>query len=126
VNEVDVDPVDLCDELRERVEPLLDPSEVVVRHPIVGELLNRRQLYALRAIFDQLLAGPPCRRYASTKVLQSLIRNFDVEGSDFDPFTNWTAHSGLLSSDHASIYANEAMMAEGGANDACAPPSHPD
>src|SRR3712207_2184414 len=115
VDEVDVHPVDLGDELRERVQPLLDPSEVVVRHPIAGELLQRLELDTLRAIFDQLLAWPPCRRYASAKVGQVLLRNVDAERSDRDPFPSWIGHSGPLSLDRASIYADEAMV-EGAAN----------
>jgi hypothetical protein len=39
---MDVHAVDLGRELREFVQPLVDPSEVVVGYPIAGELPKRR------------------------------------------------------------------------------------
>src|SRR5262249_5081515 len=56
VDEVDVDAVDLGPELRQRVQPGLDPADVVVRRPVAGERLDRRELDALRAVGDELLA----------------------------------------------------------------------
>ena len=47
LDEVDVDPVDLGDELRHRVQSLLDPSEVVVAGPVARQLLDGRQRHAL-------------------------------------------------------------------------------
>ena len=64
VDEVDLDPVDLGRELRQRVEPRLALAPVVVGRPVAGELLQRRQLHALRPIRDELLgwasAWPRC------------------------------------------------------------------
>ena len=82
VDEVDLDPVDLGRELRKRVQPVLDPSEVVVRHPVAGELLQRLELDALRAVFDQFLAGPARRLDPPAHVVDSLLGNLDVEGPD--------------------------------------------
>jgi len=64
---------------------------------------------------SNLIEQPASESDASAEVDEILFRNVDAEGSDFDPFTNWTGHSGLLSLDRASIYANEAMV-EGDAN----------
>jgi hypothetical protein len=47
VDEVDVEAVDLGDEVRESVQPGLDPPEVVLGAPIADELLHRRELHAL-------------------------------------------------------------------------------
>ena len=47
VDEVDVDTVDLGDELREGVEPLFDPPEVVLVQPVARECLRCCQLHAL-------------------------------------------------------------------------------
>ena len=58
VDEVDVEAVDLGQELREGVQPRLEPAEVVVVAPVAGELLHRRQLHALRRVGDGLLLGP--------------------------------------------------------------------
>ena len=48
VNEMNVEPVDLGDELRQGVQLRLDLPPVVVRLPIARELLNGRELDALR------------------------------------------------------------------------------
>ena len=47
VDEVDVETVDLGDELRQRVQPRLEPPEVVLGAPVAHELLHRRELHAL-------------------------------------------------------------------------------
>ena len=47
VDEVDVEPVDVGDEVGQGVQPRLDLAPVIVVRPIVGELLHRRQLHAL-------------------------------------------------------------------------------
>ena len=60
--------------------------QVVVRRPVARELLHRRELHALRAIFDELLAGPARRGDAAAQVDEFLFRNLDGEGSDCDLF----------------------------------------
>jgi hypothetical protein len=97
VDEVDVDPVDLGRELGERVELRLGLAPVVVGLPVARERLERRQLHALRPIFDELLAGPACRRYASAEVVQVLLRNVNAEGAH-----SGLGHGGLLSVNCAS------------------------
>src|SRR5881396_2455281 len=52
VNEMYVQPVDLGDEIRQGVQSRLDLAPIVLRRPIVGELLHRRELWALRLICD--------------------------------------------------------------------------
>ena len=58
VNEVDIDAVDRCHELRQRVELGLRLSPVVAGAPILDERLELRELYALRLVIDRLLVGP--------------------------------------------------------------------
>ena len=48
VNEVNVQPIDLGDEIRQRIQPRLDLAPVVLGRPIARERLSRRELYALR------------------------------------------------------------------------------
>ena len=81
VDKVDVDPVDLGRELRQPVQPRLDAPEVVVGRPVARQRLQSRQLHALRAIFDELLAGPACRRNAAAQLYEFLLRDLDVEGA---------------------------------------------
>jgi hypothetical protein len=61
VNEMNVQPIDLGDELRQSVEFRLDLAPVVVRAPIARECLNGRELYALRCVRDRFPLRPLCR-----------------------------------------------------------------
>ena len=82
MDEVDVHAVDLGDELRQRVQPRLDPPEVVLVQPVARERLQRRELHALRPVGDQLLARPARRGDASAQVVELLLGNLDLEGAD--------------------------------------------
>ena len=100
VDEVDVHPVDLGLELRQRVQPRLAPAPVVLGRPVAGERLDRRQLHALRAICDELLGRPAHRGDAAAQVLQGLVGNVNVEWASLD--------SGLAGGGHESLLANAA------------------
>src|SRR5882724_788913 len=54
VNEMNVQPIDLGDELWQGVQSRLHLPPVVFRPPIACECLNRRELHALRCIRDRL------------------------------------------------------------------------
>ena len=82
MDEVDVHPVDLGRELRQRVQPRLHAPEVVLVRPVVRERPGRRELDALRPIRDELLAGPARRRDAPAEVVQLLLWNLELEGPD--------------------------------------------
>jgi hypothetical protein len=82
LDEVDVNAVDLGLELRQRVQPRLAPSPIVLGRPVARECLQSRQLYALRPICDELLAGEADRGDAPTQVLQCLVGDVDMEGPD--------------------------------------------
>ena len=58
VDEMNVEPIDLGDELRQGVEPRLHFAPVVIRRPIAREFLHRCELHALRRIGDCLPFGP--------------------------------------------------------------------
>jgi hypothetical protein len=79
VDEVNAEPVDLGDELGERVQRRLAPTPVVLGRPIASEFLNHRERHALRLIVDRLLLGPLRGRDASTEVVQGLVWNVDLE-----------------------------------------------
>jgi hypothetical protein len=49
VNEMNVEPIDFGDELRQGVQFCLDLSPVIIGHPITRECLHRRELHTLRA-----------------------------------------------------------------------------
>src|SRR5918993_4346287 len=74
VDEVDVEPVDLGDELRQGVQLRLALAPIVLRRPIVGELLHRRELHALGLIGDGLLFGPARGLYAPAKGIELGLR----------------------------------------------------
>jgi hypothetical protein len=58
VNEMNVQPIDLGDELRQSVEFRLDLAPVIVRAPIARECLNGRELYGLRSVRDRFPLRP--------------------------------------------------------------------
>jgi hypothetical protein len=82
VDEVDVQPVDLGDELRVGVQPRLALAPVVLVVPVARDLLDRRERHALRQIVDGLLLGPAGRRDARPQVLELRLGDADVEGAD--------------------------------------------
>jgi hypothetical protein len=97
VDEVDVEAVDLGDELGERVQLRLAPAPVVLGRPVARELLHRGQRHALRVVRDGLLLGPLRRRDAPAEVVESLLRNVDVEGPNLDGGCGGARHDGLVS-----------------------------
>ena len=83
VDEVDVDPVDLGDEVREGREPLLEPAPVVLGGPVAGQRLDRGEPHALRGI--RLLVRPLGRVDAAAQVGQLLVGDVDRERTDLLP-----------------------------------------
>jgi hypothetical protein len=80
VNEMDVQPIYLGDELRIGVQSRLDLAPVVLRHPIAREFLQRRELGALGLICGRFPVRPLRRGDTSAEVDECLVRNGDVEG----------------------------------------------
>ena len=80
VDEVDVDPVDLGDEVREGREALLERAPVVVRRPVVGQCLDRLELHALGGV--HLPVGPLRRVDATAQVVELLLGDVDRERAD--------------------------------------------
>ena len=96
VDEVDVQPVDLGLELRQRIQSRLAPAPVVLGCPVAGELLGRRQLHTLRPIGDEFPGGPARRRDTTAELGQLLFRNVDVEGTDVAGGVGGATHDDLL------------------------------
>ena len=81
VDEVDVQPVDLGDELWDGVEPRLALAPVVLRLPVASDRLDRLQLHALRWAVDGLLFGPAGGSDACPQVFQVRLGDLDRERS---------------------------------------------
>ena len=79
VNEMNVQPIDLGDELRQGVQFRLDLAPVVICRPIARERLNRRELHALRCIRDRFPFRPPCRVDAPAQFGQFRFRNIHTK-----------------------------------------------
>ena len=92
VNEVNVEPVDLGHELGEGIQVRLAGAPVVVRHPVVRELLDHGERDALGVIRDGLLLGPVRGRDPSTKFVQRFIRDVDLERAYLDCGLDGAAH----------------------------------
>jgi hypothetical protein len=82
VNEMNVQPIDLGDELRQGVEPGLHLAPVVIRAPITHHLLEFFEPYTLGAVADCLPVGPSRGGDASAKINELLLRNIDAEGAN--------------------------------------------
>ena len=82
MDEMDVQPVDLSDEVRQCVQPRFAPPPVVVGRPIVRELLHESQLHALGAVIDQLTFRPSGRLDAPLQVGEVLVGGVEAERPD--------------------------------------------
>src|SRR3954452_18404618 len=86
---MDVEPVDLGDELRQRVELRLARPPVVVGAPVARELLHQREGHALRIVGDRLALGPPGRVDAPAQVGELRLRNTDFKGPNRGLYSNF-------------------------------------
>jgi hypothetical protein len=82
VNEMNVQPINLGDEIRQGVQLGLDLALIVICRPIAGERLGRRELHALRCIRDRFPLGPLCRVDAPAQFGEFRFRNINMEGTD--------------------------------------------
>src|SRR6185503_7057838 len=83
VNEVNVQPVDLGDEVRHGVELRLDLAPVVLLLPVARDRLNGVERDALRLVLDGLLIRPARGRDPRTQRLELLLGDLDLgEGAD--------------------------------------------
>src|SRR3954454_19481193 len=80
MDEVDVDPVDLGDEVGKSRERLLESAPVVIGRPVVGERLDRLEMHTLGRV--ELTVRPSCRADAVAQVLELLVGDVDGERSD--------------------------------------------
>ena len=104
VDEVDLDPVDLGRELRQRVQSRLDLAPVVVGRPVAGERLQRRQLHALGAVIDELLGRPARRLDPASQVGELRFGNLDLE----------RAYVGLGGNAHGNLHSGRERIAQTG------------
>jgi hypothetical protein len=96
VDEVNVHAVDLDRKLGQGVELRLGLAPVVVGLPVARELLNRRQLHALRPICDQLLGGQARRGDLAAQLGERLFGSVDVEWTDVGGGLGGGTHHDLL------------------------------
>jgi hypothetical protein len=82
MDEVDVQPVDLGLELRQRVQSRFPLTPVVFRRPEAGKLLERGQLHTLGPIGDEFLRRPTSRIDAAAQFLDLEFRDVDSERAD--------------------------------------------
>jgi hypothetical protein len=79
VDEVNVQPIDLGDELRQGVEPRFHLPPVVFRSPIARERLDRRELYSLRCVRNRFPLRPLCRVDAPAQFGKFRFRNIHMK-----------------------------------------------
>jgi len=96
MDDVDVDPIDLGDELRKGLQSRLHPAPVVVRRPMASEFPHRRELHTLRPIRDGLAFRPPRGRDTPPQLGKLLVGDADLEGADLGAGLDSAAHGILL------------------------------
>ena len=79
VNEVNVEPIDVGDELRVRIQLRLCLSASVLLPPVACELLHRRELDPLRRIHYCLAVGPLGRDDPATQIHERFVGRFERE-----------------------------------------------
>src|SRR5882762_11429612 len=79
VNEMNVQPIDLGDEIRQGVQSCLALAPVVVRAPIARECLTGRELYALRCVRDRFPFRPLCRVYTPAQFGKFCFRKIHIK-----------------------------------------------
>ena len=82
MNEMNVEPIDFSDEVRQRIEPRLAFAPIVLGPPITRERLHRRELHALGLIRNQLAFWPAGRVYAPLQFGKFRIRKPHPEGTN--------------------------------------------
>ena len=82
MQEVDAESVNLCPVLGKNVQPLLDPTQVVTRLPVVCERLHLCQRYALGPVSDGFLLRPADCAKPSFEMIERGGRNVDLERRD--------------------------------------------
>ena len=83
VDEVNVQPVDLGDELRQGVQLRLALTPVVISCPISRECLNRSEPHALRGICYCFPVRPTGRVDAPAQFGEFCFRNINLKRTDF-------------------------------------------
>src|SRR6185436_6262791 len=82
MNEMDGQPIDRGDELRQGIEFRLALAPVVLCRPIACEFLNRRELHTLRLICNSLPSAPSGGGDACTHEIEFGIGELDREWLD--------------------------------------------
>ena len=79
VDEMNVEPVDLGDEIRQGVDLRLAFAPIVLVRPILRELLHRRELHALRCVRDLFALRPFGCRDAIAQVDEVGLRGLEMK-----------------------------------------------
>src|ERR1041384_1137366 len=95
VNEMDVEAIDLCDEVRHGFQFCLALTPVVVRSPITRELLYRRELHALRCVCHLFGIWPPGRVDALSQIRKLSIRKVELKRTNGSFVCLWLCSAGL-------------------------------
>jgi hypothetical protein len=82
MDEVDVEPIDVGDEVGITIDPRLDLPPVVLLQPVIGELLDRIEPDALRVVVDGLALGPSRRGNPALEVVELVVRGMIAERPD--------------------------------------------
>ncbi len=86
MNEMNVQPIDLGDELRQGIQFRFALAPIVVCRPIAGKFLYCRQRHTLRFIRDRFPIRPPCRLDAPAQFAKFGLRNVHLKRTNIRLF----------------------------------------
>ena len=100
VNEMNVEPVDLGNEVRNGVDLRLALPPIVLGPPILRELLHRRQLHTLCGVGDLFALRPLCGLNALAQIGEVCLRRLEVKrtysGVVSSLLGGWLCSTGLV------------------------------
>ena len=82
VNEMNIQPIDFGDEIRQGVQLGLDLAPIILGRPIAGECLRRCQLHALGRIGNGFPIRPFCCVYSPAQFGKFRFRDIHMKRSD--------------------------------------------
>ena len=83
VEEMNIQPVDLGDEIGQGVQFCIALAPVVLGPPVAREVLHEREPHALGVVGDRLLVRPPGRIDAPAQLGELHLRKIDPERADY-------------------------------------------
>src|SRR5215813_5427912 len=95
VDEMNVEPIDLSDEVRYGPQFCLALAPVVICSPIEREFLHRRELHPLRRVGDLFAVRPLCRVDAPPQIRKISVWKIELKRTNGSLVCLWLSSAGM-------------------------------